>query len=72
MTNRFWMPALASMALLLSACGDSEEESEVAPEERPATASQATPRLPMRRLLLSPQRMSLIAATRQRCLRPLR
>ncbi|GGC81275.1 hypothetical protein [Vreelandella lutescens] len=41
MTNRFWMPVLASMALLLSACGDSQEEAAVAPEEPSATTDQA-------------------------------
>lgn len=42
MTNRIWMPVLASMALLLSACGDSQEEATVAPEEQPATTDQAS------------------------------
>ncbi|WP_404463264.1 hypothetical protein LG331_11320 [Vreelandella aquamarina] len=42
MTNRIWMPVLASMALLLSACGDSQEEATVAPEESPATTDQAS------------------------------
>ncbi|WP_311063712.1 hypothetical protein [Halomonas sp. DWK9] len=42
MTNRIWMPVVASMALLLSACGDSQEEAAVAPEEQPATTDQAS------------------------------
>ena len=36
MTNRVWMPLLASLALLLSACGDSQEEANVLPEENAA------------------------------------
>ncbi|MGP9631630.1 hypothetical protein ACT3R7_01035 [Halomonas sp. AOP43-A1-21] len=33
MTNRLWLPALAALALLLSACGDSQEESSVTLDE---------------------------------------
>lgn len=40
MVNRLWMPVLASMALLLSACGDSQEEANVSPEETPATLTE--------------------------------
>ncbi|MDM7482234.1 MAG: hypothetical protein P3W96_009545 [Halomonas sp.] len=39
MVNRLWIPVLASLALLLSACGDSQEEANVAPEEPPATVT---------------------------------
>ena len=36
MSYRVWMPLLASLALLLSACGDSQEEANVVPEESAA------------------------------------
>ncbi|MEE3111644.1 MAG: hypothetical protein VX299_06620 [Pseudomonadota bacterium] len=36
MSYRVWMPLLASLALLLSACGDSQEEANVVPEESEA------------------------------------
>jgi len=36
MSYRVWMPLLASLALLLTACGDSQEEANVVPEESAA------------------------------------
>lgn len=39
MANRLWIPALAALALLLSACGDSQEEPTAAPEEGASSVS---------------------------------
>lgn len=39
MVNRLWIPALAALALLLSACGDSQEEPTVAPDESASSVS---------------------------------
>lgn len=33
MVNRLWIPVVATLALLLSACGDSQEETDVTPDE---------------------------------------
>ena len=43
MSYRVWMPLLASLALLLSACGDSQEEANVVPEESAAEQPSETP-----------------------------
>ncbi|RUR28169.1 hypothetical protein [Vreelandella nanhaiensis] len=38
MISRLWMPAIATLALLLSACGDSQEEASLAPDEPSSVA----------------------------------
>lgn len=42
MANRVWIPALAAMALLLSACGDTQEDPTVTPDENSEVADDET------------------------------
>ncbi|OJA04057.1 hypothetical protein [Halomonas sp. QHL1] len=42
MANRVWIPALAAVALLLSACGDSQEDPTVTPDDNSAVTDEET------------------------------
>ncbi|MBT2775089.1 hypothetical protein J7J47_22995 [Halomonas sp. ISL-60] len=44
MANRVWIPALAAVALLLSACGDSQDDPTVTPDEDSAVMDEETAR----------------------------
>ena len=44
MANRVWIPAVAVLALLLSACGDSQEDPTVTPDENAEVADDQTER----------------------------
>lgn len=44
MANRVWIPVLAAVALLLSACGDSQEDSNVTPDDNSEVTEDETVR----------------------------
>jgi hypothetical protein len=44
MAYRVWIPAFAAVALLLSACGDSQEDPAVNPDDNSAVVNEETPR----------------------------